>query len=388
MMKSLVMVLVALVPWLTSHQWFPAVCKALTPMGITLMEDVRIPEEVIDFFMRPALRLGFVALVQDLESSYYADVELPLKYSQKLREMPIAIYTPDANEQHYEVETQFFDIALGKRKKYSAGLWDVATTDVKSVGGPGLEASEDAMLDLYAKRAGIKDGMTLLDLGCGWGSVSLYMAEHFPNARIIGVSNSRTQRKYIMETAERRGFKNVEIHTMNVASPEFETFVGGLSLDRIISIEMFEHMKNYPELLRRLSTALKPGGKLFLHFFCHKFLPYDFREDDLNAWMTRHFFKGGTMPSQYLLTGFQEHLRLENQWNVNGMNYWLTSEAWLQRMDAKRPELLKVFGGADSAEAKLQLRRWRIFMIAVAEFFRFRQGTEFFVTHMLFTKPQ
>jgi len=342
---------------------------------------------MLDFFLRPAVRLGFVALVQDLEDAYNMDMDAPHKYAEGLRKQPIAIFTPDANEQHYEVETKFFDIALGKRKKYSMGIWNLQKTDVNQAGSSLLEQSEDDMLNIYVQRAGVKDGMTILDLGCGWGSVSLYLAEHFPNARIIGVSNSKTQKKYIMDTAASRGFKNVEIHTMNVAGDEFKAFLETQSLDRIISIEMFEHMKNYPELLKRLSTGLKPGGKLFLHFFVSKFLPYDFREDDLNSWMTTNFFKGGTMPSPFLLRYFQSDLQVENQWNVNGLNYMLTAEGWLQRMDAKRAELLEIFGGADSDEAKLKVRRWRIFMIACAEFFGFRGGTEFFVTHMLFNKP-
>merc|ERR1719356_1620246 len=238
------------------------------------------------------------------------------------------------------------------------------------------------MLNIYVERAGVKDGMTILDLGCGWGSVTLYLAERFPNARITGVSNSRTQRTYILEQARQRGFANVDVKTLNVARPEFDEFLIGLggSLDRIISIEMFEHMKNYESLMRSLSVALKPQGKLFVHIMCHKFVSYHFEEDDLNGWMTTNFFKGGTMPSQFLLQGFQQDLVLENQWNVNGRNYTLTLEGWLQRMDKRREDLLGVFGNA------LQLRRWRVFMIACAEYFRFRGGSEFFVTHLLFKK--
>jgi cyclopropane fatty-acyl-phospholipid synthase-like methyltransferase len=298
-----------------------------------------------------------------------------------LRQMPVALFTADANEQHYEVETAFFDIALGKRKKYSAGLWDPGTA-IADAGGTLLEAAEDRMLDAYVQRAGIEDGMSILDLGCGWGSVTLYLAERFPKARITGVSNSRTQRTYILEQARLRGFANVDVKTLNVARPEFDEFLIGLggSLDRIISIEMFEHMKNYESLMRSLSVALKPQGKLFVHIMCHKYVSYHFEEDDLNGWMTTNFFKGGTMPSQFLLQGFQQDLVLENQWNVNGRNYTLTLEGWLQRMDKRREDLLGVFG------EELQLRRWRVFMIACAEYFRFRGGSEFFVTHLLFKK--
>ncbi|CAK0906417.1 unnamed protein product [Prorocentrum cordatum] len=363
------------------RSWFPKLLQGLYPLGVAVMEDVRIPEPVLDILLRPALRVSFYGLVAQTEGPHDNDVGAVPSFADSLRRMPVALFTADANEQHYEVETAFFDIALGKRKKYSAGLWDPGTA-VADAGGPLLEAAEERMLDAYVQRAGVEDGMSILDLGCGWGSVTLYLAERFPNARITSVSNSRTQRAYILEQARLRGFSNVDVKTLNVARPEFDEFLIGLggSLDRIISIEMFEHMKNYESLMRSLSVALKPQGKLFVHIMCHKYVSYHFEEDDLNGWMTTHFFKGGTMPSQFLLQGFQQDLVLENQWNVNGQNYTLTLEGWLQRMDKRREDLLGVFGDA------LPLRRWRVFMIACAEYFRFRGGSEFFVTHLLFKK--
>jgi len=332
---------------------------------------------------------GFAAMVFEMESKFAADVNGQSLYVKKLSESPIALFTGDANEQHYEVETQFFDIALGARKKYSSGLW-LPEDSVATAAGPALEEAERRMLDLYVERAEIEDGQTILDLGCGWGSVTLYLAERFPKAKIIGVSNSRTQREYITGQAVSRGFANVEVKTLNVAGQGFAQFLREVAgqLDRVISIEMFEHMKNYGQLLNLLSGALKPNGKLFVHIFCHRYLAYDFEEDDLNAWMTKNFFKGGTMPSQYLLHRFQEDLVLRSQWNVPGGNYTLTLEGWLQRMDAKKEKLLTVFKEAgDPANAALLVRRWRIFMIACAEFFAFRGGSEFFVTHLLFEKP-
>jgi len=375
---ALVAVAMALV-W--DRSWFPKLLQGLYPLGVAVMEDVRIPEPVLDIFLRPALRLSFYGLVAQTEGPHDNDVNAVPSFADELRQMPVALFTADANEQHYEVETAFFDIALGKRKKYSAGLWDPGTA-VADAGGALLEAAEDRMLDAYVQRAAIEDGMSILDLGCGWGSVTLYLAERFPNARITGVSNSRTQRAYILEEARLRGLLNVDVKTLNVARPEFDEFLIGLggSLDRIISIEMFEHMKNYESLMRSLSVALKPQGKLFVHIMCHKYVSYHFEEDDLNGWMTTNFFKGGTMPSQFLLQGFQQDMVLENQWNVNGRNYTLTLEGWLQRMDKRREDLLGVFGDA------LPLRRWRVFMIACAEYFRFRGGSEFFVTHLLFKK--
>eukprot|EP00933_Yihiella_yeosuensis_P035648 TRINITY_DN2923_c0_g2_i1.p1 TRINITY_DN2923_c0_g2~~TRINITY_DN2923_c0_g2_i1.p1 ORF type:complete len:401 (+),score=59.69 TRINITY_DN2923_c0_g2_i1:64-1266(+) len=370
-----------------------AALNSLYPIGVNLMEDTRIPDQLLDVFLRPALRIGFWALVAEQEQKFESNIDSQAEYVKQLKSLPIALFTGEANEQHYEVETQFFDVALGSRKKYSSGLW--GETFSSNPGGAMMEQAEDAMLDLYVQRAGIKDGQRILDLGCGWGSVSLYLAERFPKSEIIGVSNSRTQREYIMGQAATKGFKNLQIQTLNVASPGFQQLLEPLSgtIDRIISIEMFEHMKNYEKLLKLLSRALKPTGKLFLQIFCHKYLAYNFEEDDLNAWMTANFFKGGTMPSQFLLQHFQDDLTLRNQWNVNGRNYSLTLEGWLERIDNKKEQLLAVFrSNTSSTEASptaaLQIRRWRIFMIACSEFFSFRGGTEFFLTHLLFEKSK
>jgi len=366
----------------------PAACNLLYPIGIKVMENTMIPDSVLDVFLRPAVRIGFWAMLAEQESGFASDVNAQVQYFETLKTLPIALFTGEANEQHYEVETQFFDIALGKRKKYSSGIWDTGSP-ISASGGAALEQAEEDMLDVYVQRADIRDGQRILDLGCGWGSVTLYLAQRFPSAEVVGVSNSRTQKKYILDQAAGNGFNNVEIETLNVASKEFQAFVQkrlGV-FDRIISIEMFEHMKNYAKLLGLLQGALKDDGKLFVQIFCHKYLAYNFEENDLNGWMTKHFFKGGTMPSQHLLHRFQDDLVIEDQWNVNELNYTLTLEGWLQRMDADKDRLLDVFGaGSNRGNAALQVRRWRIFMIACAEFFGFRGGTEFFVTHVLFSK--
>jgi len=385
-----VLCLAIALPFLGMNGLLISALNALYPLGVSIMEDTRIPDELLDIFLRPALRVGFSAMVFEMETKFAAQVDSQKAYAESLTNLPIALFTGDANEQHYEVETQFFNLALGARKKYSSGLW-TPRDSLSTSSGPALEEAENRMLDLYVDRAGIADGQTILDLGCGWGSVTLYLAERFPNAKVIGVSNSQTQRQHIMAQAAAKGFDNVEVKTLNVAGEGFAQFLNGVAgqLDRIISIEMFEHMKNYRQLLKLLSGALKSDGKLFLHIFCHKYLAYNFEEDDLNAWMTKNFFKGGTMPSQYLLHRFQEDLLLRNQWNVAGGNYTLTLEGWLQRMDANKEKLLDIFGQNDTPEnAALQVRRWRIFMIACAEFFAFRGGSEFFVTHLLFEKHQ
>mmetsp|Transcript_20096 Transcript_20096/g.62888 ORF Transcript_20096/g.62888 Transcript_20096/m.62888 type:complete len:392 (-) Transcript_20096:85-1260(-) len=384
----LVMCLAMVLPFFGMTSFMICVLHSLYPLGVSIMEDTRIPDGLLDIFLRPALRLGFSAMVLEMEAKFAAHVNSQAAYAEGLTSLPVALFTGDANEQHYEVETQFFNLALGARKKYSSGLW-APQDSLATVSGPALEEAENRMLDLYVERAGIEDGQAILDLGCGWGSVTLYLAERFPKAKIIGVSNSRTQREHILAEAAAKGFGNVDVKTLNVASEGFAQFLDGVAgqLDRIISIEMFEHMKNYKRLLKLLNGALKSDGKLFIHIFCHKYLAYDFEEDDLNAWMTKNFFRGGTMPSQYLLQRFQEDLVLKNQWNIAGGNYTLTLEGWLRRMDRNKEKLLDIFGqNLTPEDAALQVRRWRIFMIACAEFFAFRGGSEFFVTHLLFDK--
>jgi cyclopropane-fatty-acyl-phospholipid synthase len=300
-----------------------------------------------------------------------------LKHAEGLRQMPVAIATDEANEQHYEVPTRFYQLVLGKHLKYSSGYWPDKETS--------FDESEAAMLRLTCQRAQLQDGQRILELGCGWGSLSLWMAEHYPDAQITSVSNSRTQKEYIDAEAARRGLKNLTIRTANMTHYEGE---GAGVFDRVVSVEMFEHMKNYQELLRRVSTWLKPGGKLFVHIFTHRDCAYHYEVRSENDWMARYFFTGGQMPSDDLLLYFQDHLCIEDHWCLSGMHYSRTSEAWLANMDAHREEILPLFA---ETYGKDQVTKWwvwwRLFFLACAELWGYRGGEEWIVSHYRFVKP-
>lgn len=295
----------------------------------------------------------------------------------ELRESPIVLEAAAANQQHYEVPVAFFQKVLGRRLKYSCGHWPLPTMS--------LEESEEAMLQLTCRRAEIADRMEVLDLGCGWGSLSIWIAERYPATRVLAVSNSHTQRNHIERVAAERGLTNLEVRTANVADFDTER-----RFDRVVSVEMFEHVRNYERLLERIAGWLEPEGKLFVHIFCHRELAYPFEDEGDSDWMARHFFSGGLMPSASLLHEFDRHLRVDQQWHVAGTHYGQTCEAWLIECDRHKDELLSVFAAALSpAEARIQLQRWRMFFMACAELFNFRGGREWGVDHYLFVRqPQ
>ena len=283
---------------------------------------------------------------------------------------PLAVSVDDANRQHYELPAEFFEIALGKYLKYSCGYWPDGVET--------LDDAEAAMLELSTQRAAIEDGMEILELGCGWGSWSLWLAEHFPNARILSLSNSNSQRAFIEERAARRGLKNLTVMTCDMNAFEVDR-----RFDRVVSIEMFEHMRNYHELMRRVHGWLKPDGRLFVHVFCHRDHAYTYEIDGEADWMARYFFTGGLMPSFDLMGRFPERFEVEQSWRVDGRHYERTANAWLSRVDAQRHQIEAIFRETYGDEAPIWLQRWRLFFIACAESFGYAGGDEWLVGHYL-----
>lgn len=292
----------------------------------------------------------------------------------ELKNSPIAIETKAANEQHYELPATFFEKVLDKYLKYSCGYWEQSFTQ--------LHEAEKKMLELTIERADLKDGQDILELGCGWGSLSLFMAQKFSNSKITVVSNSNSQREYINEKAERLGVKNLQVITADMN--DFNT---DLHFDRVVSVEMFEHMRNYQKLLYRINGFLKPTGKLFVHIFSHTKLAYKFEVKDSSDWMSKYFFTGGIMPSEKLFDHFQDHLSIEKRWHMNGIHYQKTAEAWLARMDSNKNEILPIFENTYGyQDAKKWWVYWRIFFMACAELWGYKNGKEWSISHYLFSK--
>lgn len=290
------------------------------------------------------------------------------------RSGPVAEVPQTANEQHYEVPTEFFQLVLGKRLKYSCCRYPNAETT--------LDQAEIAALAETCEHAQLGDGMDILELGCGWGSLSLWMAENYPRSRITAVSNSRTQREFILNLAEERS-----LHNLTVLTADMNDFGIDQTFDRVVSVEMFEHMRNHEELLHRISGWLKPDGKLFVHIFCHREIPYLFQTDGEADWMARYFFTGGMMPSDDLLMHYSRDMRLAEQWRWEGTHYERTSNHWLRNMDANRDRIMGLFEATYGQEHAVRWwNRWRVFFMSCAELFGYRAGQEWWVSHYLFEK--
>ena len=282
---------------------------------------------------------------------------------------PIALVPDLANQQHYEVPAEFFDKVLGRHGKYSCAHW--------SDGAANLDEAEASALDISCQRAKIADGMSILDLGCGWGSLSLWIAEHYPNTRVTAVSNSASQREFIVERARQRGLANVDIVTADMNDFDIEQ-----KFDRVVSVEMFEHLRNYRQMFARVAGWLKKDGFFFMHIFTHRSAAYEFLDNGPADWMSRHFFSGGIMPSEELPLHFQEDLVLDNRWTWSGIEYQKTAEAWLQNMREREAEIRPILAGVYGDEQQQKWwGRWQIFFLAVSEMFGSHSGNEWRVSH-------
>mgnify|MGYP001815600652 FL=1 len=342
--------------------------SSVTARAVDWTESGLLPDSVI--------RAGIRRLLdRKLKEIHATDVEkaaiIKNRFVQMMGESPIALVPHLANEQHYEVPAAFYSEVLGKNRKYSCCYWPTGITD--------LDSAEEAALQVTVERAGIEDGMNILDLGCGWGSLSLWIAEHFPQASVTSVSNSRSQRDYIVRAAENRGIENIEVHVCDM-----NDYAASGTYDRVVSVEMFEHMRNYPELFRRISGWLKPDGRFFMHIFCHRTTPYEYVDRGPSDWMSRHFFSGGIMPSADLPMRIGGDLCVERHWQWNGDHYARTLRAWLDKMDVRKGAVMPILEdtyGKDQADRWRM--RWRIFFMACEELFACNGGREWYVSHYL-----
>ena len=352
---------------------FPTISRERSRGPIGWAEMGLLPDRVIRAGIRRLNRQRLEEIgANDIEATSASLAE----FVAQMHHAPIAPVPELANAQHYEVPAEFFGEALGKHRKYSCCYW---TAETRS-----LEAAEAEALRSTCKRAGIADGMTVLDLGCGWGSLSLWIASNHPNCRVTSVSNSGSQREHITQQARERGLDNVTVLTRDM-----NEFDSSERFDRIVSVEMFEHMRNYPELFRRISYWLNPRGRFFMHIFCHRSCAYEFVDTGPSDWMSRHFFSGGIMPSDDLPLRFQRHLSLVRQWRWDGRHYERTANAWLDNMDARKDRIMPLMAATYGAsEAEKWFMRWRIFFMACAELFGHERGTEWYVSHYLFERAE
>ncbi|MGB0416280.1 MAG: class I SAM-dependent methyltransferase [Coraliomargarita sp.] len=293
----------------------------------------------------------------------------------ELQNRDLAESTEAANEQHYEIPADYFRDVLGPNLKYSCGYW--------KDGCDSLEQSEARMLELTCERADIQNGQRILELGCGWGSLSLWLAEHYPMSGIIAVSNSNSQREYIEGQARARGLNNLQVVTCDI-----NKFEPNGAFDRIVSVEMFEHVRNHHQLFGRIQHWLRPDGKLFVHVFAHREQSYLFDPKSSKDWMSRYFFTGGMMPAADLLPiAAADSLQEDARWEVNGIHYSKTLEAWLKKQDAREPKVRRILSECYGTKTKVWLQRWRMFYMACSELFAYNDGTEWVVMHYRFSKP-
>ena len=333
-------------------------------MGIYLAERGFIPDRLLRFFIK---RFSLSRLVEANNE------ERKMSVIDGLKTGPIAENTIDANEQHYEVPADYFKAVLGPRLKYSCCWFDDESVS--------LGEAEIKMMESYLERAKIEDGQTILDLGCGWGSLSLFLAERFPNSNIYSVSNSNDQIEHIKNIAKEKNLGNLYPEVQDVNSLTLNQ-----QFDRVVSIEMFEHMRNYEALLQKVKQHLKPDGLLFIHIFCHKETAYLYEESGEKDWMTRNFFRGGIMPSHDIFSHFSE-FEVRKIWKVNGTQYTRTLDEWLKIHDESKAKIMSIFQN-HYQNPSIHFYRWRLFYIACSEFFSINNGKEWFVSHYLLSPKQ
>lgn len=335
-------------------------------IGMAFAERGWLPDRLIRFGIR---RLDRMRLSEISTAETQTAQAAKQRFIEAIRQSPIAIETNKANEQHYELPPEFFEIVLGRHLKYSSAFWSDKTAT--------LDQAEELMLEMTCQRAELSDGHTILELGCGWGSLSLWMARHYPRSQIVAVSNSRPQKEFIDARIAQQGLKNLRI-----IPSDMNGFDPGARFDRVVSVEMIEHMRNWPLLLQRIAGWLNPGGKLFLHYFAHKEAAYTFEIEEDDDWMGRYFFTGGMMPSEDLLYHLQDHLEIESHWRVNGVHYQKTADAWLDNLDTNRRQILPVMQNVYGTRNALRwLQRWRIFFMACSELWGYNRGEEWVVSH-------
>ena len=341
------------------------------PGLLGLAERGWLPDAAIRLGIR---RLCAQRLRECLAGGAAAQQECHQRLLESLRQMPLALHTDAANAQHYEVPAAFFEHCLGPQLKYSACLFEHPQAS--------LAEAEEAMLALYAARAGLEDGMDILELGCGWGSLTLWMARRYPKAQITAVSNSGSQRASIEARCREHGLENVRVVTCDVNVLELPQ----ATFDCCVSVEMFEHVHNHEVLMRRIAAWLRPQGRLFVHIFTHRLAAYAYDTEGEDDWMGRHFFTGGLMPAADTLLHLQRDLVLEQRWLVDGTHYQRTAEAWLRNQDRQRDALLPVLAQAygGEAQARLWFQRWRMFWMSCAELFGYDGGRQWLVSHYLF----
>ena len=341
-----------------------------TATAVHWVEQGRVPDRVVRLGIQRLLKARLAEL-RDGDAA--ATAALTEAFVAAMAAAPIAPLPDKANEQHYELPEAFFVAVLGPHRKYSSGFWPGRDAT--------LEDAEAGALEATCARAGIADGQCILELGCGWGSLTLWMAERYPHSRITAISNSHSQREFIEARASLRGLTNVEVLTRDMN--DFDT---AGRFDRIVSVEMFEHLRNWPRAFANVARWLVPRGRFFLHVFAHRGAPYPFVERDASDWMSRHFFSGGQMPSDDLALRFQDRLRLLSRWRWDGTHYQRTAEAWLANMDRQQAALMPLFANIYGVDAALWWVRWRLFFMSVAELFGHAGGQQWWVSHYLFER--